>query len=69
MSPGERADEWPSAQHPDLRGGQTRQACLARAMRKIDAAVALTMAVGRAQASDADPQPIMSSFFNDSLFV
>ena len=36
---------------------------------KIDAAVALMMAVGRAQASDADPQPDISAFFTDPLFA
>ena len=36
---------------------------------KIDAAVALLMAIGRAQASEADPQPDISAFFTDPLFV
>ncbi len=36
---------------------------------RIDAAVALMMAVGRAQASDADPQPDISVFFTDPLFA
>ena len=34
-----------------------RQPWLASAKRKTDAAMALMMAVGRVQASDADPQP------------
>src|SRR5215211_6254659 len=36
---------------------------------KIDAAVALMMAVGRAQASEADPQPDISAFLTDPLFA
>ena len=36
---------------------------------KIDAAVALMMAIGRAQASEADPQPDISAFFTDPLFA
>ncbi len=38
-----------------------------RPEQKIDAAVALMMAVGRAQAADADPRPSISSFFTDPL--
>ena len=34
-----------------------RQPWLASAKRKTDAAMALMMAVGRVQTSDADPQP------------
>ena len=40
-----------------------------RAGRKTDAAVALMMAIGRAQASEADPQPDISAFFTDPLFA
>ena len=40
-----------------------------RPERKIDAAVALMMAVGRVQASDADPQPDISAFLTDPLFA
>jgi phage terminase large subunit-like protein len=36
---------------------------------KIDAAVALLMAIGRAQASEADLQPDITAFFTDPLFV
>jgi phage terminase large subunit-like protein len=36
---------------------------------KIDAAVALLMAVGRAQASEADLQPDISAFFTNPLFA
>ncbi len=36
---------------------------------KIDAAVALLMAIGRAQASEADLQPDISAFLTDPLFV
>jgi hypothetical protein len=36
---------------------------------RIDAAVALMMAVGRAQASKADPQPDISAFLTDPLFA
>ena len=36
---------------------------------RIDAAVALMMAVGRAQASEADLQPDISAFFTDPLFA
>jgi hypothetical protein len=33
------------------------------------AAVALMMAIGRAQASEADPQPDITAFFTDPLFA
>ena len=46
-----------------------RQPWLASAKRKTDAAMALMMAVGRVQASDADPQPSISSFLNNPLFA
>ncbi len=36
---------------------------------RIDAAVALMMAVGRMQASDADLQPDISAFLTDPLFA
>jgi phage terminase large subunit-like protein len=36
---------------------------------KIDAAVALLMAIGRAQAAEADPRPDITAFFTDPLFV
>ena len=36
---------------------------------RIDAAVALMMAIGRAQASEADPQPDVSAFLTDRLFA
>ena len=36
---------------------------------RIDAAVALMMAIGRAQASEADPQPDISAFLTDALFA
>jgi phage terminase large subunit-like protein len=36
---------------------------------KIDAAVALLVAVGRAQASEASLQPGISAFFTDPLFA
>ena len=36
---------------------------------RIDAAVALMMAIGRVQASDADLQPDISAFFTDPLFA
>ena len=36
---------------------------------RIDAAVALLMAVGRAQASEADLQPDITAFFTDPLFA
>ena len=36
---------------------------------RIDAAVALMMAIGRVQASDADAQPDISAFFTDPLFA
>jgi phage terminase large subunit-like protein len=36
---------------------------------RIDAAVALMMAIGRAQASEADPRPDISAFLTDPLFV
>jgi hypothetical protein len=36
---------------------------------KIDAAVALMMAIGRAQASEVDPQPAISAFLTDPLFA
>jgi phage terminase large subunit-like protein len=36
---------------------------------RIDAAVALMMAIGRAQASEADPQPDISAFLTDPLFA
>jgi len=41
----------------------------ARSERKIDAAVALTMAIGRAQASEAAPRPDITAFFTDPLFA
>ena len=36
---------------------------------RIDAAVALMMAIGRAQASEADLQPDISAFLTDPLFA
>ncbi len=36
---------------------------------RIDEAVALMMAVGRAQASEADPRPDITAFFTDPLFA
>ena len=36
---------------------------------KTDATVALMMAVGRAQASEADPGPDISAFLTDPLFA
>ena len=36
---------------------------------RIDAAVALMMAVGRMQVSDADLQPDISAFLTDPLFA
>lgn len=39
----------------------------ARPERKIGAAVALMVALSRAQASDVDPQPSIPGFFDDPL--
>lgn len=52
---------------PDRRGNF----CLAeqRPEQKVYAAVALMMAVGRAQASEADPQPDIPAFLTDPLFA
>ena len=36
---------------------------------RIDAAVALMMAIGRAQASKAAPRPDINAFFTDPLFA
>jgi phage terminase large subunit-like protein len=42
---------------------------LASAKRRTDAAMALMMAVGRVQASDADTQPDIPAFLTDPLFA
>ena len=36
---------------------------------RTDAAVALLMAIGRAQASEAAPRPDITAFFTDPLFA
>ncbi len=52
--PDRRGNLYPAKQRPE---------------QKIDAAVALMTAVGRAQASEADPLRDISAFLTDALFV
>ena len=52
--PDRRGNLYPAKQRPE---------------QKIDAAVALMMAIERAQASEADPQPDIPAFLTDPLFA
>ena len=52
--PDRRGNLYPAKQRPE---------------RKIGAAVALMMAIGRAQASEAAPRPDITAFFTDPLFA